>query len=144
MAKIRDAQRSKVYESERNIPLGNELPTLEEMYRYASEIMATDWWKKHYPNVTKIVIKDGRRRKRPCGFRGALGEVVIKMPKASRYQRILLHEIAHGIKPGDPWHGKEFCGVYLMLLFQFMGNDCAQKLIDEFILRGVKYDMQIM
>lgn len=116
----RDSQRSKVYRAERELPEGNYFPQITELQNYVDRIVLSRWFEKHYPSINAILVKDGRGRCSACGYNNrAFG--YIKMPKWSRREIFILHEIAHVVTPEQyANHGREFVKNYIALIERWM------------------------
>lgn len=145
-----DSQRSKVYKAERRAFLpfesafgANDMrrwKTVGEMQSYVDRLLASAWWKRRWPTVTKIVVKDGRGRRKAGSAGGS-----ILMPLWARKEWVILHEIAHEVvgrtigHRNVAAHGREFCQVYLELVGHMMGDDARKALKDEFQAHKVKH-----
>lgn len=75
----------------------------------------------------KVGVGDGRARRRAC-YDPNTRE--IKMPRWSRKQWVVLHELAHWIEfvqcpERAAWHGRQFVGIYMELLRRYDGRDLA-------------------
>ena len=83
-------------------------------------MLGSAWWKTRYPRVATIYVKDGRGRSRACA---SPANKYIKMPKWSRHEIFVLHEVAHIVQPlNTAWHGREFAQTFLDLVQRFMGK----------------------
>jgi len=115
MSNLRDSQRSAVYCWEDKIrkrwPANDLKLTLKQC---ASLIIKV--WDDYRPGQETPKLKDGRGRRRPCGSRWE-----IKLPRWSRCQIVVLHEIAHSLQQQQPWHGPEFARLFLELLVHYAG-----------------------
>ena len=139
--KKRDFQRSKVYKAE------DEAFTELGMYKGDEpEFKTTDECKKWIKEnvlpllkdygIKKVVVKDGRGRRRA----GAFGDrMTITLPKWSRRRWVILHEMAHIPMPNDEGHGDMFCALYILLVRALLGGEYAEKLIEKFDEHGVRY-----
>lgn len=137
MARPRDSQRSKVYKAEGNIAQGEMKAQMVDLQAFVNKVVGSAWWKRHYPNVQRITATDGRRRRRASAF--PLTRKIV-MPKWSRSEMIILHEIAHIVTPTQyAWHGPEYCKVYLELVKVFMGEETWKSLRDSFKVCRVKW-----
>lgn len=142
MSRQRDSQRSKVYAAEHILlkegMAGRErLDTVEEMQAWVDKIVASAWWRKRYPRVTKIEVRPGAGQRRALAFPHRR---IISMPRWSRRKGIIIHEIAHLVVPTNvASHGWEFCSEYLAILRHFLGKADHDALKAEFDKRRVKY-----
>lgn len=111
----RDSQRAKVYRAQEQLPKGRYLKTMAEMRAYVDEIHSTRWFQKRWLRPHNIKVRDGRGRRNACAYWGA-----IKMPKWSRYEIYILHEMAHlmpkGVNHTVASHGREFVKNFIALL----------------------------
>ena len=136
---VRDFQRQRVYNSEdlMDVGHGKRLETVPEMQTWVDKIVRSKWFRNRWPYLTYIQVKDGRGRRRATGYAkgsrqhyetfGITTEGILKMPRWSRSELFILHEITHVIidhvhKRKVPAHGREFCNLYLSLVKRFMGK----------------------
>lgn len=142
----RDFQRAAFYAAEKLIDRGQSFPILKDLQKYVDDIVCSPWWSKEFPYIPVIAVKDGRRRRRGAGgrynyynpSRSAIG--YIKMPKWTRYESYILHEIAHVVQhPADSAHGEEFCSLYLHIVKEVMGPHVADQLVLAYRLRNIKW-----
>ena len=135
----RDSQRSRVYKAEKEIPHGRVFNSVKEIQDFCDRMTSSKWWQATYPNILKINVGDGRRRSSASGVRSG-NTIKIAMPKFSRNELIVIHEVVHGLKKaGEAWHGKEYCGEYLKVVRHFMGVASSKALLDAFDRNGVIY-----
>ena len=129
MSRPRDSQRSKVYEAEENfhwLLLSNQLErcilNIHSLRAWVDGITSSDWWRQRYPGVHSVEVKDGRRRRRACGWReGTRG--TISLPRRSRQQSSILHELAHVVINNTvAAHGPMFVQHYLALVDMWIGE----------------------
>jgi putative metallohydrolase (TIGR04338 family) len=142
MAKTkRDTQREKLYRAEKVLEkFERNLPHLEMVNLFLEDIFADPWFQKEYGSIVKTWhVKDGRRRRSACGWRQGF-TACMKLPRHTRVDWIILHELAHGIQPAaSAWHGPEFASIYTKLVARFMGDAAFRALTDSFREAGVRY-----
>ena len=159
MKRPRDSQRQRVYDAETLLaksPVlqgwGRMLPTVEDCTVYAEKVLADKWVRTWWPEVADwaLDVQDGRSRRSASGrlhrarpFRlNEEGDVAqLKFPKPTRWEQIVLHEIAHCIaSPQEKAaHGREFVAVYLKLTQRFRGPAIAARLRRCFRKTGAKW-----
>lgn len=147
--KTRDYQVSRVYYSESiALPFFDDTMSFKEAERESFRILESKFVSKlidKYGFVSKpsenfIVIRGDKRYK----YAQSNNDFVC-YPKGTRNQCTICHEVAHSLtirnsdKPFYPYHGKQFCGVYLELVRVFMGDDFYQALREQFDEFGVEY-----
>ncbi len=137
MDRPRDSQRQKVYDAESVIT--GKIFSWQETQEYVSRVTHSKFWLSlgGRPGVT---CKDGRGRSHAAGsnFQG-----YVTMPRYSRFESALLHELAHVLT--DYWlpgHGATFASNYLKLVRHFMGVEYWKKLKASFKLHKVKMTLQ--
>ena len=137
----RDSQRKRVYNSETVIH-GKNFVSIPEIQEYVDKISHSSWWKKNHRYYTyNIEVKDGRG----CRNAYAVGFRTIKLPKWSRHESVILHELSHTIINSHfmygavAAHGCEFSKIYLLMVKRFMGKDEYKKLKMSFKDWKVKY-----
>lgn len=154
MRRARDSQRSKVYRAERELPwsifvdsrendrtedrIGS--GSLEEVTAFIQDVW--DWaFERGITNVAAYpLIKDGRGTR---SARGGLG--YLNLPRWARGYTVTLHEITHALVMSydsrAPWHGREFCRVYLRLMKRWHPKRAAasKALRERFKANRVKY-----
>lgn len=141
----RDFQRAKFYSAEKLIEKGESFPVLNNLQSYVNNIVRSNWWKKEFPYIASITVKDGRRRRRGSGgrfnyYRPTSTAGYIKMPKWTRYESYILHEMAHVVQhPADSAHGKEFCSLYLHIVKEVMGQNVADQLVLAYRLQKIEW-----
>lgn len=112
----RDSQRSKVYAAQEQLIKGQHFKTVSVIDDYVKGIIGSHWFKNRWPNIEMVQIKDGRGRYSACAGRNYLGHF-IKLPRWSRYERLILHELAHVVTPENyAWHGRGFVKNFIALL----------------------------
>lgn len=142
---MRDINRQRVYRAEKRVVQGKIFETVPEVQTYVNRIVMSAWWKKRTV-ISTVIVKDGRRRRRGSGGRMRLedGELVgfIKMPKWTRYETYVLHELAHVIDTENR-HGRGFVLAYLGLVERFMCPEVAQQLKREMAKENVTISKNI-
>lgn len=146
MARPRDNQRKRLYDSEKDLGQGPHriFRAVEGVKEYVESIMRSHWFQDHFPDVTSIEVTDGRRRRNAAAqrFETHTWEIkgVIKMPKWSRIEIVILHEIAHVVTPNHfAAHGLEFATNFLALTKHALGVDAYNRLRARFLAKGVKF-----
>lgn len=142
---MRDNQRQRVYDAERATPMlmKDRIDDVHELQKYVTKICKSAWFRRRFPASMGITVTDGRRRIRACGF-AVGGYGYIKMPKWARSKMITLHEISHAVQKlayegPQPWHGREFCKIYLAFVKKWLGMEAYASLKASFKEHGVKY-----
>lgn len=147
---MRDSQRSKVYAAENAITKGRLFEEMDSVKAFVAKVQASSSLQKKYGEFLSphIHVGDGRARRKAGG--NAQG---IWMPKWSRSELIICHELAHTIssrKYRVRWtaggsadkiagHGWEFCEVYLDLVRVMLGNSTAEELKQSFTKHKVRF-----
>lgn len=127
MQRQRDVKKGKLYKAEQAVRKEiskKEFETVDECHKYVHNIVNSKWFRKHYPNCpTEVEIHDGGgMRSAYGGLQG--GKVWMGLPKWSRYDIVILHELAHNITPDKlAAHGREFCANLLKLVKRFVGKE---------------------
>lgn len=128
--KREDPQQQRVYLAEQESGLvGERFSKVNEVQEYVDLVLGTTWWRKNYPLVDHVEIRNGRGWRRGWSegpklahVHGASRPGIIALPRPTRFERYVLHELAHVI---NPWyathHGPEYVSGYLALVGRFMG-----------------------
>lgn len=142
--KVRDSQRSKVYEAQDCLKLkGVQFTSIEEMQTYTDKLTNSAWWKRRYPG-RRFIIEPQRSN---CSAMARGDGYTISMPKWAWNEMILLHEIAHHAKDrmyghrGSAPHGREFAKTFLELVRHKMGDECWWLLKESFRKHKVKHTL---
>lgn len=152
----RDSQRSKVYASEQAYVdqwgAGRSLPTVGNIQEYVDDIIRSHWFLDTYlDDFDRIEVRDGRGRRRAGGhgrqLPNGLWVGVIKMPRWSRYELYVLHELSHVLTDYDeavvgealPPHGRHFCHNFVTLVQRFMTKAASRRLASIFRQHKVDY-----
>jgi putative metallohydrolase (TIGR04338 family) len=144
----RDQQRARVYRAEglaakRLGPSTERLETIEQVQDYVNRLMGTEWLRRSYnPRPSFITVTDGRGRRSAC----AMGSNRICMPRWSRSELVILHEVAHCLLTAD-YHRRRVCGdhgwrfaeIFLALVRNRMGVEAERVLREEFRRARVRY-----
>lgn len=144
MARPRDNQKSKLYKAD-DVIHGQDLPTVADMQDYVDDMTRRAWWKRRYPGVASIEVRDGRGRRSANGsYDGWRRAGRVKMPRWSRYEAVLLHEVAHCATTSKygrsvASHGPEYAKIFIELVQWRMGKEEADKLRASFKKHRVKY-----
>lgn len=147
---LRDFQRAKLYKSEEGLPEGRRFDALSDIKRYVERALASKWLQTRFPDApTQIEIGDGRAAKSAIAYVHGTrwsqesGRVIdarsyprLIFPRCSRYERVVLHELAHALSPADR-HGPRFATTYLQLIRHYLGVRVAEQLDANFARNGV-------
>lgn len=138
---MRDYQRQRVYDSE--LRRGRQFASVGEMQDYVDDMLRLRWWREHVRRPLSVMVHDGRGRRKACGYRDLNGVGHVKMPKWSRCEAVLLHEIAHtvGGTLGGGWHGPYWTGIFLGLLDRQLGRQHALRQMEAFREAGVDWNL---
>ena len=110
-----DHQKSRLYDAEDEAFKHEQRATLAELQAKADEIVACGWWTQRY-GQRKWKVKDGRGQKNACACHDRVSGL---FPRSTRYQAVLVHEMAHTCDPtGTEDHG----AVFAALMLFFVGN----------------------
>lgn len=144
MPRERDSQRQKLYNAEDFLRTeGKKMPTVPEIEAYVQDLVSSAWFRKRYPSLahTGIKVGDGRRRSTACA---SWLRRQISMPKWSRVESIVLHEVAHlctneihGTLVAS--HGWQFASILVELVQHQMGKRAADGLKESFRNHRVRY-----
>ena len=140
MTRARDTQRSKLYAAE-SVVHGDKFESVADMQRYVDKLVGRAWFKRRWPNVTSIEVRDGRGRSRAGAYsRGGY----ITMPRWSRYEEVVLHEVAHIVTDYQHGtnlaaHGWQFAHNLIELVHYHMGKDEADKMKASFRKAKVRF-----
>lgn len=114
--------------------------TLPEIEAYVWKLVKSAWFQRRWSIPALPQIEDGRGSRRARG-----GMSRLQFPRWSRYEMVVLHELAHFVTIrtyghyGAAAHGREYCAIYLELVEHMMGTGAAADLRDAFKAHGVKY-----
>jgi putative metallohydrolase (TIGR04338 family) len=151
---MRDSQRKRVYTAESlaflTSPKTGEptLPTVDDVDRYVKKVWHSKRVQAAFPRATRTyygapTVLDGRG----CRKASAISTHTIKMPRWSRREWVVLHELAHIIvereylelrKETAP-HGWLFCETYLKLVLYMLGREAHDALKASFKAHKVKF-----
>lgn len=113
----RDSQRSKVISATHALPPGKHIRTVPEIKGYVEKSITSRWFRNRWPWLKEIKIKDGRGRCNAGAGWNWHDNHFITLPRWARYERYLLHEIAHVVTPRrHAAHGPKFMKNFIALL----------------------------
>lgn len=142
---IRDYQVSKVYKAENNTSAGsikkkkNYFKNRANMQIFVDKIINSKWFKKRYIIWNKIYIKQPHRNRKYC--EADTDNATIWISDKWNIKQIILHELAHFANPeAAPYHGKEFCSIYLEFVKRWLGKREYKELKNNFKKYGVDYE----
>lgn len=141
VAKERDSQRKRVYQSETAYEeqhgSGNVFKTIEECQAFADQVTESEYWKTHFPYIRKVFVRRARGKTAHAIFNYGL----IMLPKHFYNELTILHELAHHLVPvPHADHGPLWCAVYIDLVREFLGDQKAKQLSECFAESRVKYE----
>ncbi len=134
---MRDNQRQRVYNAERTTTMWTSPERIDDIHalrKYVKKICKSAWYRRRFVRYPLIEVGDGRRRRKAGGGWGE-----INMPRWSRFKLVILHEMAHAVHTYQPWHGREFCKIYLAMVKKWIGKEAYAGLKLAFDEHGVKY-----
>lgn len=146
----RDSQRQRLYDAEDWAGLvsrdgsppkyGRSFGTVPECQAYVDAILAKRWFKAAY-TAQEVEVKPGFGHRRATGFRFDAYGGTIQLPRWSRHEGVILHELAHVVVGNRlvAWHGREFAKVYHHLVSRVMGEEAA----DALLLGSIRYNVRI-
>ncbi len=151
---MRDSQRKRVYTAESaafpNNPKTGEptLPAVSDVDLYVKKVWHSKRVQAAFPRATRTyygapTVLDGRG----CRKASAISTHTIKMPRWSRREWVVLHELAHIIVEREYWaqrneipaHGWLFCETYLKLVLYMLGREAHDALKASFKAHKVKF-----
>jgi len=137
-----DTQKSRLYDAQdAAFPHEKVDHTLDELQSLANDMVASAWWRRCYPHVRAVVIKDGRGS--DTSRTGQDGKSV-QMKKGQRLRYLLVHEIAHLVDPtGAEDHGAIYAALFLYMIGHVYSPNAKRRLAKEFRDREVVWDRKI-
>ena len=129
--RMRDSQRSKVYEAEKGLDAfyGPRL-SWEATQAFARRVVReSKSWGNWDTGARWIEVRDGRGRSNAGGC-----SRYIAMPRWSRTRLVIIHELAHTCQHRsrypyeDAAHGPVFARIYLDLVEEFLGREVSSEL----------------
>lgn len=137
----RDQQKGRLYKAEKVLaPFSKRLETPEEMAKYVKKVFERATIKRRYGRLLyKVKVLDGRGRRNAGGWYGG-----ITMPKWSRTEYIVLHEIAHTLCQRQygqsiAGHGWQYAAIYMDLVRFALGAEAGAALKASFKAHRVKF-----
>jgi putative metallohydrolase (TIGR04338 family) len=116
---------------------GCRLPTVDALQAYVTGLANADWFTARWGART-FEVRPGYGHRRATADRNG----VLQMPRWSRTQLIVLHEMAHCLTPVSyAAHGPEYAGVFLSLVRRGLTPASAQALEDAFVRHRVRWSM---
>lgn len=136
---MKDPQKNRLYAAEDH-PWEPTMQTVAEAQAYVNKVLGRSYLRKRYDLPSEITVLDGRMRRSGCADWVAGVGPVIRLPKWTRSEQVILHEIAHHV--GGTYlgghHGPTYAAVYLDLVGHMLGRDEAAKMQARFRVHGVK------
>lgn len=107
--------------------------SIHDCQSYLNVICDQYWFRQRFGS-REIFIQSGR------GGGKAFGSRKITLGTWARNEAIILHELAHCLAPHGVKHGAEFAGVFLFLVKNAFGADCAKQLRESYKTHRVRYN----
>ncbi|MEM7167617.1 MAG: hypothetical protein AAF581_19345 [Planctomycetota bacterium] len=138
----RDQQRARLYDAEEGVDAGRVFVSLDDTQAFVDSITTSAFWER-IPNAPRVIrVRDGRGRRHACAADAWFG-AELRLPRWSRNQLIVLHELAHTITPSHcASHGPEFAGAYLHLVRRFLSEEHYDALHESFRRADVQVSPQ--
>ena len=131
----RDSQRARLYRAEDELTPGRRLPTVAVLQAYVDELAASEWFTARW-GARSFEVRAGSGHRRATADRAG----VLQLPRWSRSELIVLHEVAHCLTPERfAPHGPEYAGVFLSLVRRRLSPGTAQALEDAFARHRVRW-----
>ena len=129
-------QQRLVYESEETAlaGAGRMFADLGEVRAYVADLLDSDWWAGHWPQIDVIPVRRSRSG-RIDGY-AVDGSGEIRLAEAGLREPVVLHEIAHVVTPGAG-HGPAFVDAFLALVRERLGFHSYGALLAELRQRDV-------
>lgn len=137
--RARDFQKSKVYRAEDSIISYDGDMTFPEVHDFLRSIISSRWWRNRYPGITEFVVINRGAKVTAYGslYRG---KAQVELPRWAWQHLVILHELTHALtRSKAPWHGREFCSIYLQLIKHFISWLVWREMKEAFKQEGVKY-----
>lgn len=146
---MRDYQRTRMYKAEKSTDawkFGRLSPFRHrvEASRFIYKVSLDEWTVSAFGRETapeiRYIAGDRRYARGDAHF--------IELPPWALFQMVILHELAHSI---NEWlhngyenisaHGPEFCGMYLHMVYRFLGDKPGEELQRAYHEFGVDYEV---
>jgi len=133
-------QTLRVYDPEAscfNATEGRVFNEIGEVNAWLQDFVASRWFRLTFPCFKSCQIHDGRGHPLARGWTDENAVGHIALPRAARYQQLILHELTHAL--GYCSHDCDFCAVYLQLVHRGIGRPAWLDLKEMFDLFEVRY-----
>jgi putative metallohydrolase (TIGR04338 family) len=136
----RDTQRARLYRAEDELPPGRRLATVDALQAYVDDLAACAWFTARW-GIRRFEVRPGHGHRRATADRSG----VLQLPRWSRTELVVLHEVAHCLTPESyAAHGPEYAGVFLSLIRRRLSPGTAQALEDAFIRHRVRWSVALV
>lgn len=136
VARPRDSQRTRLYRAEDELSPGRRLPTVQVLQAYVDELATTEWFVTRWGRRS-FEVRPGHGHRRATADRNG----VLQLPRWSRTELVVLHEVAHCLTPERyAAHGPEYAGVFLSLVRRRLSPAAGQALEDAFGRHRVRWN----
>lgn len=137
---MRDNQKTKVLKAMSGFrhPMDRRFHNTDEMIDYVSALMTKDWFINAFGAIREITLAPPRGG--GCYAYRVNDAILVKVPQRAQTLIFLLRLLAHSLTPqGRPFHGPEFCAIYLYLVKNVMGDGACGRVIGEFTFQSVDF-----
>ena len=118
------------------MPSGRRLPTVDVLQAYVDDLVVADWFARRW-GPRSFEVRPGYGHRRATADR----QGVLQMPRWSRSELVVLHEVAHCLTAEQyAAHGPEYAGVFLALVRRRLDPLAAQVLEDAFGRHRVRWN----
>ncbi|WP_030516680.1 TIGR04338 family metallohydrolase [Nocardia sp. NRRL WC-3656] len=148
-ARPRDGQRRKVYDAEHrlrvlfdladrtpgrtvelfgsqiSVPIERRMGTVESVNAYLDAVLALPSIRVRYPHAAVPVRVRARRGSRYAHYEPATATIAVPLRERAVRELLVLHELAHHLRPRPAGHGPEFCRVFCDVLDTVVGAEAG-------------------
>lgn len=134
MPRARDYQRLRMYRAERDalIPIEHRHPDAANVRRFLHSVVRDPWFVQRFGRINYRLYPCTARRRVAVGwceqYWTRTRTACMKLPRWAQCDRVILHELCHGLGLPGPAHGRRFCNAYLKLVRHVMGRVAAKRL----------------
>jgi putative metallohydrolase (TIGR04338 family) len=140
----RDTQKTTLYKAEQAFAAENKVFGFQQgvtgAQYHVARILASDWWRGLYPEISRVEVRSTRVRSTSRGFRHLSGGSYINLaPGWGTSRGTVLHELAHTVTPKRfAAHGPEYVKNYLTIVANDLGGEVADQLKRRLFVAGIR------